>query len=109
MRPMVSPEMLRKAGERFIVFFPPSNEGPVCGGIRRKTPSTENSCCVLWVRRLPAGRELISFYLRALGKLATFIILKSSATKNLSCKEQKGEVLDFTALHSVMICPRRLS
>jgi hypothetical protein len=33
-------------------------------------------------------------------KLTPFIILRSSATKNLSCKEQKGEILDFTALHS---------
>jgi hypothetical protein len=32
-------------------------------------------------------------------KLTTFVILRSSATKNLSCKEQRGEILDFTVLH----------
>jgi hypothetical protein len=68
--------------------------------IRRKTLATEKSCCVLWVERLPGRRELMSFYLGVLRKLTTFVILRSSATKNLSCKEQKGEILDFTALRS---------
>ena len=32
--------MLRKVGERFIVFFPPSIEGPVCGGMRCEEKNT---------------------------------------------------------------------
>jgi hypothetical protein len=73
---------------------------PFAAGCKEKN-TLDRKKLLCFVGGETASRKRIDEFLsQSTRKLTIFVILRSSATKNLSYKEQKGEILDFTALHS---------